>query len=71
MRILLVAAVFSIIIEVSTAEESHKSTAWIEGFAILVAVLVCANVTAINVVPIYNQIGFPKGEIILKFEFNC
>lgn len=49
MRILLVASVVSIIIEVSTSPKEHRSTAWIEGFAILVAVMVCANVTAINV----------------------
>ena len=48
LRILMVAAVASIIIEVSTAEQSHRSTAWIEGFAILVAVFVCAGVTSIN-----------------------
>lgn len=49
MRILLIASVISIVIEVSTATEDHRPTAWIEGFAILVAVMVCANVTAINV----------------------
>jgi hypothetical protein len=48
MRILIVASVVSIIIETATADDSHRSTAWIEGFAILVAVGVCANVTAIN-----------------------
>ena len=30
------------------ADEDHKSSAWIEGFAILVAVFVCAVVTAVN-----------------------
>jgi hypothetical protein len=49
MRILLVASVVSIVIEVATANDTHRSTAWIEGFAILIAVMVCANVTAINV----------------------
>lgn len=48
MRILMVAAVVSIIIDVSTADDSHRSTAWVEGFAILVAVAVCSNVTAFN-----------------------
>ena len=48
MRVLIVAAVVSIIIDVSTADESHRSTAWVEGFAILVAVMVCSNVTAFN-----------------------
>ena len=48
MRVLMVAAIISIVIEVATATDSHRSTAWIEGFAILVAVAVCANVTAIN-----------------------
>lgn len=36
------------VIEMSTADESHLSTAWIEGVAILVAVIVCTNVAAIN-----------------------
>lgn len=49
MRILLVASVASIVIEVANADESHRSLAWIEGFAIFVAVFVCCNVTAINV----------------------
>ncbi len=48
LRILQVAAVVSIIIETGTADESHRSSAWVEGFAIIVAILVCASVTAIN-----------------------
>ena len=44
----MVAAVADIIIEVSTSPSNHRSTAWIEGFAILVAVFVCAGVTSIN-----------------------
>ena len=48
MKILMVAAVFSIIIEVATSDSDKRSTAWIEGFAILVAVFVCATVTAVN-----------------------
>lgn len=47
MRILIVASLVSIVIEVATNED-HRNTAWIEGFAILVAVIVCCNVTAIN-----------------------
>ena len=42
------AACASIIIEVSTASESKRSIAWIEGFAVLVAVFVCAGVTSVN-----------------------
>lgn len=49
MRVLLVASIVSIVIGVSTADDSHRSLAWIEGFAIFVAVFVCCNVTAINV----------------------
>lgn len=30
------------------ADDEHRKTAWIEGFAILIAVAVCANVTAFN-----------------------
>lgn len=48
MKILMVAAVLSIAIEVGTAKEAKRSTAWIEGFAVLVAVFVCASVTAVN-----------------------
>ncbi|EGR33372.1 hypothetical protein IMG5_055150 [Ichthyophthirius multifiliis] len=48
MKILIVAAFASIAIEVGTAKEEKRSTAWIEGFAILVAVCVCGSVTAIN-----------------------
>lgn len=48
MRILLVAAILSIGLETGTAHDDERKTAWIEGFAILVAVMVCASVTAIN-----------------------
>lgn len=48
MKILMVAAVLSIAIEVGTAKPEKRSTAWIEGFAVLVAVFVCATVTAVN-----------------------
>jgi len=48
LRILLVAAVLSIGLETGTAPDEDKKTAWIEGFAILMAVMVCASVTAIN-----------------------
>lgn len=48
MKILLAASVLSIAIEVGTADDSHKSLAWIEGFAIFIAVFVCCNVTAVN-----------------------
>lgn len=42
------AAFLSIILEVSTADAKHRSSAWIEGFAILMAVMISAFVTAIN-----------------------
>lgn len=48
LRILLVAAILSIILSTSTAHAEDRSQAWIEGFAILVAVFVCAMVTAVN-----------------------
>jgi len=48
MRILMVSACVSIIIELATATPDHRPTAWVEGFAILVAVAVCTNVTAFN-----------------------
>ena len=31
-----------------TADADHRSTAWIEGFAVLMAVVICATVTAAN-----------------------
>lgn len=48
LRILVLASIFSIVIEMSTADDAHRSLAWIEGFAIMVAVIVCASVAAIN-----------------------
>lgn len=47
LRILVVAGIASIIINVIT-EEDHRSTAWIEGFAILLAVVIVVFVTAYN-----------------------
>ena len=44
----MVAAVVSIIIEMGTAKGEKLKIAWIEGFAILMAVFICAFVTAIN-----------------------
>jgi hypothetical protein len=48
LKILLVAACLSIGLEVGVASAEDRSTAWIEGFAILIAVFVCAMVTAVN-----------------------
>jgi hypothetical protein len=48
LKILLVAACLSIALEVGVAAPEDRSLAWIEGFAILVAVFVCAIVTAVN-----------------------
>lgn len=31
-----------------TAKPDYRNTAWIEGFAILMAVMICASVTAVN-----------------------
>ncbi|CAM5999056.1 unnamed protein product [Sphagnum balticum] len=33
---------------VSTADSSHRPTAWVDGFVVLLAVLICALVTAAN-----------------------
>ena len=38
----------SIAIEVGMADESHRATAWIDGFAIMVAVLISSSVQAEN-----------------------
>ena len=48
LKILVVAAVASIVIEVATSDDDHRSIAWIEGFAILVAVFACSTVAAAN-----------------------
>lgn len=48
MRVLLIASIASIVIEVATADNDHRHLAWIEGFAIFIAVLVCTNVAAMN-----------------------
>jgi len=48
LKILIVAAIVSIIVETATSDESHRSTAWIEGFAILVAVLISSGITTVN-----------------------
>ena len=46
MRILIVAGIISLILGVTLDE--HKETGWIEGFAILIAVLIVTQVTALN-----------------------
>ncbi|CAD8078964.1 unnamed protein product [Paramecium primaurelia] len=48
MKVLCVAAVISIIVDVTTADESYRQIAWIEGFAILVAVIISTNANAVN-----------------------
>jgi len=47
LRILLVASLVSIAAN-TAVEEDHRSTAWIEGFSIFLAVLVCSSVSAVN-----------------------
>ena len=44
----MVASVVSMVIETVSATDDHRATAWIEGFAILVAVFICSGVTAAN-----------------------
>ena len=48
LRILIVCSIVSIVAETVTAEESRKKTAWIDGFAILIAVFACSFVQATN-----------------------
>lgn len=48
MKVLCIAAVVSIIVDVSTADDSYRKLAWIEGFAILVAVIISTNANAVN-----------------------
>lgn len=44
----MVSSVFSIVVEVATASEDHRKTAWIDGFVVMVAVALCSLVTAGN-----------------------
>tara|TARA_B110000285_G_C15132679_1_gene624727 strand:+ start:353 stop:610 length:258 start_codon:yes stop_codon:yes gene_type:complete len=46
--VLIVCAFFSIAVEMAFADPSHRATAWIEGFAILIAVAVVSLVTAVS-----------------------
>ena len=48
LRMLIAAAIFSIVVNMATSDEDHLSIAWIEGFAILVAVSICVMITAGN-----------------------
>ena len=48
LKVLIVAAIILMVLELATADDSHRSTAWIEGFAILLAVFISAGVTAVN-----------------------
>lgn len=47
LRVLLIAGVVSIILEMISAAD-HRETAWIEGFAIILAVIIVVSVTAVN-----------------------
>ncbi len=42
------ASFISIAIEVGTADDEHRPTAWIEGKAVLIAVLISATVQSVN-----------------------
>lgn len=44
----MVAAVVSIILSTVTAKPGHESTAWIEGFSMIIAVFIVSMVTTIN-----------------------
>lgn len=46
LKILIVAAIVSIVVEMLTSK--HPETAWIEGVAIIVAVLLSSGITTIN-----------------------
>ncbi len=65
LRILLVASVVSIIVKSATADEHEISTAWVEGFAIFVAVAVCASVAATVYFKIYCFIFYIFFKILI------
>ncbi len=48
LKILIASAIVSIALQVGLAEPKDRGHAWIEGFAILIAVFVCAGVAAVN-----------------------
>ena len=48
LRILIVCSLVSIGVEVGMAEEGKRMTAWIDGFAIMVAVFLSSSVQAFN-----------------------
>lgn len=48
LKILIVSAFVSIIVEMIFADNDHRKIAWVEGAAILIAVLVVTSVTAWN-----------------------
>jgi len=48
LRVLIIAGIFSIMIDEIMAPPSKRATAWIEGFAILLAVIMITLVTALN-----------------------
>lgn len=47
-KLLIVAATAALILEMATAEDSKRSTAWIDSFGIFCAVLVVGFVTSTN-----------------------
>ena len=48
LKILIIASVLSMVVEVAVAEDAKRQTAWIEGFVILMAVAIVGLVTAVN-----------------------
>jgi len=48
LKILMVAAVVSIVLSTVTAKPGHESTAWIEGFSMIIAVFIVSMVTTVN-----------------------
>lgn len=48
LKVLIVSAVLSLTLEMIFAKPEDRNTAWIEGFAILLAVFVVSMVTAVN-----------------------
>jgi hypothetical protein len=48
LRVLIVCAIFALVVDMSFASSEERGHAWIEGFAILMAVVVVSNVTALS-----------------------
>jgi len=48
LKILMIASIVNIVISTIVAHEDEKATAWVEGFSMILAVIIVSTVTAVN-----------------------